>query len=197
MKLTKPPRLIRSHLPYPLFEKPATESGMKILVPLRNVKDTLVSYYEFYKTTSALGNFTGTWNDFFELFRNKQLAFGDYFDWVSAYWKASMSNKNIYFIKYEDLKRNPHRGVQTIADYFHVKLSEEQVDTIVNYTSFNEMKKNPSTNFFQQVLGEKSNYFRKGEVGDWKNYFSEEQNEYVDKLIEEQITSIGLNFDYE
>ena len=128
---------------------------MRILVPLRNVKDTLVSYYEFYKTTPTLGNFTGTWNDFFELFRNKQLAFGDYFDWVSAYWKASMSNKNIYFIKYEDLKRNPHKGVRTIADYFNVKLSEDQIDTIVKYTSFNEMRKNPSTNFFQQVQGKR------------------------------------------
>ena len=170
---------------------------MKILVPLRNVKDTLVSYYEFYKSLSQLGNFPGTWNDFFELFRNKQLAFGDYFDWVTGYWKASMSNKNIHFIKYEDLKRDPHQGVQTIADYFNVKLSKDQIEAIVNYTSFREMKNNPSTNYFGKLLGEKSNYFRKGEVGDWKSYFSEEQNVYVDKQIEENLTSVGLTFNYE
>ena len=166
-------------------------------MPLRNPKDTLVSYYEFYKSTPSLGNFSGTWNNFFELFTNKQLAFGDYFDWVSGYWNAAMSNENIFFVKYEDLKLNPHKGIQTIADYFNVKLSQEQLDAIVNHTSFSEMKKNPSTNYFQKLLGEKSNYFRKGVVGDWKNYFSEQQNEYIDKLIEEKLTSIGLRFEYE
>ena len=147
---------------------------MKLLVSLRNVKDTLVSYHEFYKSLSQLGNFPGTWDDFFELFRNKPLAFGDYFDWVTGYWKASVSNKNIFFIKCENLKRDPHQGVQTIAEYFNVTLSKEQIEAIVQYTSFSEMKKNPSTKYFQKVLGGKSNYFRKGEVGDWKNYFSEE-----------------------
>ncbi len=36
---------------------------------------------------------------------------------------------------------------------------------------------------------------RKGVIGDWKNYFTEEQSAHVDKL--ERLSGSGLQFDFE
>ena len=42
-----------------------------------------------------------------------------------------------------------------------------------------------------------SAFLRKGEVGDWKNYLSKEQNEYLDKVIAERLDPVGLKMTYE
>ena len=42
-----------------------------------------------------------------------------------------------------------------------------------------------------------SNFLRKGMVGDWKNYFTPEQNEAFEKQVLAKIEGSGLEFDYE
>ena len=43
----------------------------------------------------------------------------------------------------------------------------------------------------------RSKFLRKGEVGDWKEYFTEEQNKYIDVKTKFYFDPIGLTFDYE
>ena len=40
-------------------------------------------------------------------------------------------------------------------------------------------------------------FMRKGEIGDWKNYFTEEMNRRMDEAIEKYLKPIGLEFQYE
>ncbi len=173
---------------------------MKVIVCLRNVKDVLVSYYEFYKILDGFGNFSGTWHEFFEMFMSNNLAYGDYFDWVTKYWQASKTNDNILIVKYEDLKATPHIEISRIANFCKRKLSDKQIEKIIQFSSFEAMKNNPNTNYYKTApgIGDKGDkFFRKGVVGDWKNYFTQEQNEIIDNLIVEKLEPIGLSFDYE
>ena len=39
--------------------------------------------------------------------------------------------------------------------------------------------------------------FYAGVVGDWKNYFTEEQNKAFDALYKERLAGTGLDFDFE
>jgi len=43
-------------------------------------------------------------------------------------------------------------------------------------------------------MGEKKNFFRKGKIGDWKNYFSPSMIEKLSKIIEEKLGGSGLSF---
>ncbi len=36
-------------------------------------------------------------------------------------------------------------------------------------------------------------YFRKGQIGDWVNYFSQEQSDYVEKEANEKLKPLGLD----
>ena len=182
------------------MERQITASNMKIVVCLRNVKDVLVSYYECYKILDGWGDFSGTWDEFFEMFVSNNIAYGNYFDWVREYWQAAKTNDKILIIKYEDLKKSPHKEIGRIADFCERSLSDEQIEKIVQFSSFDAMKENPNTNYYKTIplIGKKGDkFFRKGVVGDWKNYFTQKQNEIIDQLIEEKLTSIGLYFDYE
>ncbi len=61
------------------------------------------------------------------------------------------------------------------------------------------MAANPVTNYsalpnFDMSI---SPMLRKGCVGDWKKYFTPEQEDFIDKLIQERLEGTGLSFKYE
>ena len=61
------PRLIRTHLPFDLLPKQlrSGEKKPKMIYPLRNVKDTCISYY--YHSKLIFG-YNGNFNEFCSLF---------------------------------------------------------------------------------------------------------------------------------
>ena len=62
------PRTIHSHLPAKYFGQ-QLEANVKFVVVIRNPKDALVSYYYFYRSNVNLGNFSGSWDEFFEMIK--------------------------------------------------------------------------------------------------------------------------------
>ena len=47
----------------------------------------------------------------------------------------------------------------------------------------------------KSVIGAENNaYFRRGQVGDWKNYLSAEMIEKLDRITEEKFHGTGLGF---
>ena len=40
-------------------------------------------------------------------------------------------------------------------------------------------------------------FFRKGIVGDWKNYFNEEQKNFILKKFNEELAPLGITINYE
>ncbi len=112
LKITSAPRLVHCHLPYHLMERQITESRMKVVVCLRNVKDVLVSYYECYKILDGWGDFSGTWDEFFKMFMTNNVAYGNYFVWVTQYWQGAKTNDKILIVKCEDLKKSPHKEIR-------------------------------------------------------------------------------------
>ncbi len=191
------PRLIKTHLWLNCFEDSLRKSGAKILVAIRNPKDLLVSLYHFYQLVYTLGPFTGSWEEFFdELFLKNQLLYGDYFDYYAAWWRYKTENPNqVLFVWFEDMKKDIRGVIRTIAEFLGKTLTEDQVEKIKRHTGFEAMKKNDSVNPAPQAPRE--TFFRKGEVGDWKNYFTQSQSDYVDKLVNEKLTPVGLQVQWE
>ena len=81
------PRVIKSHLPARFFRNQLQKDDFKVIMTIRNPKDTLVSLYNHYKMNDSLGFFEGSWNDFFELVKQKHVFIGDYFDWYMEWAK--------------------------------------------------------------------------------------------------------------
>ena len=176
------------------------EDHAKFLLSLRNPKDMLVSYYHFYRIFVGEITFIGTWNEFFEMFRAKKLAYGDFFDWCKGWLKYRDSPK-VLVVKYEDMKKDMLNEVQRVITFLGKDsvLTEKQIQDIVHHCTFKEMEKNDMVNykyyengFLDQSI---SPFMRKGVVGDWKNYFNDEQSTYVDELCR-SLEKDGLTFEF-
>ncbi|NXQ80753.1 ST6B1 Sulfotransferase, partial [Nyctibius grandis] len=163
-----------------------------ILLLIRNPKDVATSFYHFSNAVSFLPSYE-TWDDFFIAFMTKKMAWGCYFEYLSKWNKYA--DENVMTITYEELKENPLLGVKNIAAFFGISLTEEELQSVVERSSFQSMKKNSMKTHgaFGNTL------FRKGGVRDWKNLFREDQNEKMDKAFEEHLggTKLGTKLKYE
>ncbi|OPJ72796.1 sulfotransferase 6B1 [Patagioenas fasciata monilis] len=180
--------LLPENLPTSIFKNKA-----KILLLLRNPKDVATSFYHFSNGISTLPSYE-TWDDFFVAFMTKKIAWGCYFEYLSK-WNKYAADENIMTITYEELKENPVLGVKNIAAFFGIPLTEKELQSVVERCSFQSMKKNS-----QKTHGAFGNIlFRKGGVSDWKNLFSEDQNEKMDKAFEEHMrgTKLGAKLKYD
>ena len=192
------PRMMKSHLPVRYFHKCIDKQSAKIIVVMRNVKDCLVSYYHFMRMNKRLADFDGTFDEFFEMFKNKTLPFGDYFDHVVGWWEQR-DKPNILVVLYEDMKRDLTKEIQRVAKFLSRHLDENELATIVKESGFEAMQKNPKTNhenvpaFDMKV----SKFMRKGEVGDWKNYFDDSKNILIERLCAERLEPAGIDIPFQ
>ncbi|KAM6432645.1 uncharacterized protein O9250_000039, partial [Rhynochetos jubatus] len=186
-------RVILTHLLPENLPRSVFKTKAKILLLIRNPKDLATSFYHFSNSLSLLPSYE-TWNDFFTAFMTKKMPWGCYFEYLSR-WNKYADDENIMTITYEELKENPVLGVKNIADFFGISLTDENLQSIVERSSFQSMKKNSQKTHgeFGKIL------FRKGGVSDWKNLFSEDQNEKMDKTFEEHVggTKLGKKLKYE
>ena len=193
-----PPRLIKTHLGSQFFKKTLDNSKTKFVVVFRNPKDMLVSYYNFYKMVCYDFDPNGKWEEFFERFRNDKLVHGSIFEMQLSWWKYR-DNPRVKIFKFEDMLKDPELTVRQVAAFLEKDITEDLIQKIVERTSFKFMKNHPMLNysstpsaFMNQNV---SPFMRKGQVGDWKNYFSEEQRNYVDEMSRNRFETQGLFFE--
>lgn len=119
-----------------------------------NVKEELPKFIDYMFSGKLSPRFT--WNDFFERW------YGD---------------DDVVHVSYEELHKDAGAALKKIAEYLSVNVTEDSISEIVRKNSFeNKTGRKP---------GEENNgsFARKGIVGDWKNYFTDESlalfNSYV------------------
>ena len=184
------PRLIKTHLRKYFFVQPLEQKN-KIVVVLRNVKDAIVSFYHHYQFQKTCRFEGRDFNEFFELFREKHLVYGDWYDWVLDWW-TEKENPNVCFVFYEDMKENIHKETRRVVQFLGIDLTDDQIQFVVDRANFDAMKKKRMV--IDKNEEEGKGHFRKGVVGDWRSHFSEEQAQYVDKLTAEKLEGTGLHF---
>ncbi len=191
------PRQLKTHLQYKIFKDAIAKHNPKVIVVMRNLKDNIVSYYHMYK---AMINYnfpkTCTMDDFLQLFDEKRLVFGDWFDFNLSWWEEK-DNPNFLFVKYEELKKDVRAVIRRVATFLNKSLDPSLIEAIAEHTSFEKMTQNDKTNYtFAPFLDlTVSPFMRKGIVGDWKSHFTPTQVEQLDKLIETKLAGTGLSFE--
>ena len=194
------PRFFKTHSPYHMMAGglPHASPGKHVYVA-RNPKDVAVSYYYHMRMFYML-EFSGTWDEFYQLYKSGEVIIGSWFDHVLEWWKHRDA-ENILFLKYEDMKKDHRGAVKKIAEFMGYHPKEEVIDTIVEKSTFQSMKENPTANPNMAEWpmptfkpGEQP-FLRKGVVGDWKNHFTPEQNAEFDAIYAKNMKGSGLEFD--
>lgn len=129
------PRVIKSHLAVPLLPNEIWIRRPKIVYITRNPKDVLVS---FYHNLADIGLKTDV-DNFAKLFINELLPFGPFHDHVQSFWQIRKS-ANIFFLSFEDLKKNTLSVIERLSGYLEQSYSEYQLREFCERTSFENMK---------------------------------------------------------
>ncbi|NWZ89644.1 ST6B1 Sulfotransferase, partial [Nesospiza acunhae] len=151
MKQLPSRRIIVTRLRPDLLPPSIFQSKAKILVLVRNAKDTAVSYYDFCNNLPPVMPSFASWDEYFADFMNGKLAWGSYFDHLVE-WNKYTDNERIMTISCEELKElwhstqlfldecDPILGMKKIASFFGFSLCEEDFSRIAKKTSFKAMK---------------------------------------------------------
>jgi hypothetical protein len=190
------PRTFKSHFPYDIFPlgHPNT-TPCKYIYVARNPKDAAVSLYcKMQQAYFPSMEWDTYWAD-----RNKHCYFGNYFDHVLSWW-PHREDKNVLFMKYEDMKKDLPAAVAKVASFIDADISADTVARIADMTSFEKMKADKSANFSWDKAYDKDGeptFLRKGIVGDWKNFFTTEQSAEADETFARRLKGTSLEFTFE
>lgn len=173
---------------------------------MRNPKDQVVSFYHYCLLAHQMNC---SFDDFIEVFLANKMVYGSSSQHMLEFYKRR-NQSNVLVVKYEDMKRDLPAVIQQCADHLEISrtLTAKDIDDLCDYVKFEKMEKNPSVNLetivFQDPLVaeqidrdmyNKVKFIRKGQVGDWKNYFTPDTNVKFDKWIDENLGS-EMTFDY-
>jgi len=204
------PRYTKTHLPEPLLPISLDQVKPKIIYTARNPKDLCVSYYHYFLLVhDAKG---ASFEDFCDLILDDKAPYGSIWQHMLAYWRRR-SEPNILFLKYEDMKRDLPTVIEKCIVFLDLKpLTDDQLAQLCEYLKFKRMQTNSAVNLEAIMYNRKSDdgtnvesvenrpankFIRKGEVGDWKNYMSDEMSARFDAWIEKRFRGTGLEFEYE
>uniref|UniRef100_A0A8B9GKR8 Sulfotransferase n=1 Tax=Amazona collaria TaxID=241587 RepID=A0A8B9GKR8_9PSIT len=169
MKQIPSPRILATHLNYGCLPKSIFKNKAKILVLFRNAKDTAVSFFDFHNNVSGVPSYS-SWDEFSSEFMNAKgiVAVTEYIT-----WNKHVEDENTMIVIYEDLKEV---NVKQTAGIFGFSPMAEQIQFAADRAPFQAVKDKA-----QEIDGAGDSFlFRKGVVGDWKNLFTEAQNQEMD-----------------
>ncbi|XP_033136440.1 cytosolic sulfotransferase 12-like isoform X2 [Brassica rapa] len=191
------PRLMQTHLQHHSLPASIKSSSCKIVYCCRDPKDVFVSLWHFGRKLSPEETAEYPIEKVVEAFCQGKFIGGPFWDHVLEYWYESRKNPNkVLFVTYEELKKQTEVEVKRIADFIGCGFTaEEEVSEIVKLCSFESLSKLEVNRQGKLPNGIESNsYFRKGEIGGWRDTLSESLAEVIDRTTEEKFRGSGLKF---
>ncbi|KAL3316423.1 hypothetical protein Ciccas_004940 [Cichlidogyrus casuarinus] len=186
-------RFIKTHLPIELLERAFQRqersdpefSRPVIVLTIRNPKDTAVSMYNFYRIAEEY-SYKSSWDDFFEMWTDGWIVGGDYriiYKQWAEYYTKNKPKKLITIVSFEDCVLNPEKVLVQLCDFFAFQKPQDAdkeiiFAPIIRHTRFDTMKDNEMVNYTtMEGFNDSGNFMRKGQVGDWRNWYTDQQNQ--------------------
>ncbi|XP_053299348.1 sulfotransferase family 5A, member 1 [Pleuronectes platessa] len=183
-------RTITTHLPHHLLGPALQGSKAKVIYVSRNPKDVVVSFYHFHKMANFLPC-AGTFEEFLNKFLEGTLNFGSWFDHIKGWTSQMASMDNLLHVTYQEMSLDLHGAIRRVSSFLDCPLVEEEVNKSVQHCSFARMKNNNMVNYTliaHEIMDHsKGSFMRNGKTGDWKNMFTEEQNQYFESVFKSKM----------
>ena len=158
----------------------------------RNPKDVAVSYYHHNINLPNHG-YIGSFEQFLTFFEQGLHLYGDYWTHVKGGWELR-KHENFKFLWFEDMKVDQKKVIVELCSFLNHPLDDDQINRLVEHVKFENMKNNPWADPGHGLAppGVDSKFMRKGQVGDWKNYFEDDKNQKWKTWILQNIKGTGM-----
>ncbi|XP_033121098.1 sulfotransferase family cytosolic 1B member 1-like, partial [Anneissia japonica] len=116
-----------------------------IVFVCRNPKDTAVSFFYFHKMVKHYPTYD-SWSEFLNDFCDGNLVFGNWFS-MNSYWWSQRNDKNVLFVKYEDVQRSLSDVVEKVASFLGWPITDKNLTELLKHCSFESMRSNKKVNY--------------------------------------------------
>ncbi|KAG7153425.1 Sulfotransferase 1C4-like 7 [Homarus americanus] len=197
---TPDPRTIKTHIPLSLLH-PTLLNTCKVVYVARNPLDVVVSLLHHFRLIKTF-NFRGSLDNIIDFFVSDKLRYLPFWRHVNEAWQKR-HHPNFHFVFYEDLKADIMAELEKLNEFLSTNLSQEQLLNVANYTEFNEMagrdnlmgpKAEDNPRYSQEVVRQEGGFFRKGEVGNWKEKLNPKQVDKIDKWTKKNMREIPFKY---
>ncbi|KAF3556219.1 hypothetical protein F2Q69_00014065 [Brassica cretica] len=193
-------RLLSTHMPLHAMHETLKHSSCKIVYVCRDVKDTLISWCFFGCAVHKIEPTRSLLESMLERFCNGTIFYGPFWEHLLGYWRRSLEDpKHVLFMRYEEMKAEPHEQIKRLADFLGFPFTKQEedigvVDKILDLCSLRNLSSLEVNKTGKRNNLNNKDYFRKGEVGDSKNYLTPEMEKKIDMIIQEKLQGSGLKF---
>ncbi|XP_044506259.1 cytosolic sulfotransferase 14-like [Mangifera indica] len=195
------PRILATHLPYASLPNSILNSGCRIVYVARNPLDQFISRWKFLSSWQEQNMNLVSIEEAFEKTCNGVQFYGPVWEHVLGYWKASQENpEKVLFLKYEDMQENIISNFKNLANFLGCAFSQveetqgviKEISKICSFDNLKNLEVNKNGKFLLRFGNEA--FFRKGTVGDWRNYLTSSMSDRMEKILEEKLCGSGLSF---
>ncbi|XP_067655500.1 sulfotransferase 1B1-like [Haliotis asinina] len=184
------PRIVNTHMKMSDCPNDVTALKCKVIYTIRDPKDVAVSLYKLYHNrTFPSGTYNGRFEDFLHLFMEGTVDNNGIFEhWRDAEkYFTDHPEIPVYFQSYEETIKDPVRSVQALSDFLGLQRNDDLCRAIAEKCSFSRMKKDKEP--FSITVGGEHFLYRKGIVGDWKNWFKDQMLDDYYRVYDEKMAS--------
>jgi len=153
---------------------------------IRNPLDVLVSFA--YHSAKPIESMITVLNDSEYAFCDRTDKLQNQLRQVMGSWSdhvKSWTEQNhipVHVIRYEDLINKPYETFAKAVQFLAIEKSEEQIKTAIQKSDFEILNKQETESGFKEKMIKANTFFRKGKIGDWKNYLDDNmKNEVIEK----------------
>ena len=116
-------------------------------------------------------------------------------------WKVLKKNKRYLLIKYEDLIKNKKENLKKILIFIkhltkmNFEIDDNKILKIIDEIDFEKLKKLEIKHGFPEAqsdnIGNKINFFRKGQANQWKSELNKSLRKNIEKAFEKEMKELG------
>ncbi|KAL8594615.1 hypothetical protein ACOMHN_011355 [Nucella lapillus] len=191
-----PQRIFNTHFFFRQLPQKVQDGKIKMLFLYRNPKDVAVSFYNHHRKFHEY-EYQGEFGDYLTgLFLPGKTDFGSFFAY-NRDWERVMDSRpdlSVFRVSYEELQADAFHKAKELAEFLGSSADDDTIRDIVEKCSFGSMQERKGKDW-AAVYGEPVMY-RKGKVGDWKNWLTVAHSEMMDRVIEEEMKGSRFRFQY-
>ena len=174
--------------------------AMPVVFLLRDPRDVAVS--EYFQSTRRASAYKRELYDveqpssMFEFVMQAPLGLPAICDYLN-FWHQELNDSGpVYRLFYESLRAEPAEELTRLLAFLGQDFTRAEIDDAVEFTAFAALKRKERENFFQNSRLKARNTedpdsykVRRGKVGGYRDYFSPEEIERIDRLVSERLES--------
>jgi len=183
-------RVFKTHAEISKFPACTVDKESKVIYVTRNPKDVITSWYSHHQAID-FGRPEGIlpFDQFFEICLNGQAPSGSWWQHNFFWNEASKSKKfcKMLILVYEEMLADPSRAVLKIAKFLGCEesLTKKRIAQIVHRSSFAKMKRDSKQFRWRYDRKFKSQFFRSGKVGRWKERLTADHSRQIEERTQQ------------